>query len=67
MVIGEAAKAVDDELRSASPEIRWADLAGMRDIIAHHYFRIQKQIIQNTVRTDLPVLKLRVDALLAEE
>ncbi len=67
LVIGEAAKSIDDELRAASPEVSWADYAGLRDIIAHQYFRIQRQIIEDTIRKDLPALKVTVDRLLVGE
>ncbi|MET0603351.1 MAG: HepT-like ribonuclease domain-containing protein [Baekduia sp.] len=65
IVIGEAAKNVGAALREAAPDIRWSDYAGLRDIIAHQYFRIQKQIIEETVQRDLPVLLRAVEGLLA--
>lgn len=64
-VIGEAAKNIDDEPGSAPSTVRWSDYAGLRDVIAHQYFRIQKQIIEDTVRKDLPVLSVAVDGLLS--
>lgn len=65
LVIGEAAKNVDDELRAAAPGVPWADYAGLRDVIAHQYFRVQKRIVENTVRSELPALKAAVETLLA--
>lgn len=65
LVIGEAAKNIDDELRAAAPGVPWADYAGLRDLIAHQYFRVQKRIVENTVRSDLPALKAAVEALLS--
>jgi uncharacterized protein with HEPN domain len=35
---------------------RLRDIVGLRDIIAHEYFRIQRQIIEDTVKRDLPEL-----------
>jgi uncharacterized protein with HEPN domain len=64
LVIGEAAKTIDIDLRGTSPEVPWADYAGLRDIIAHQYFRIQRQIIEDTIRKDLPTLKATIDRLL---
>jgi uncharacterized protein with HEPN domain len=65
IVIGEAAKNLGAESQDAAPDIRWSDYAGLRDIIAHQYFRIQKQIIEDTIRRDLPELLRAVDGLLA--
>lgn len=42
----------------------WSDYAGLRDVIAHQYFRVQTQIIENTVRRDLPRLAEAVERLL---
>jgi uncharacterized protein with HEPN domain len=63
LVIGEAAKNVDDELQAAAPGVPWSDYADLRDVIAHQYFRVQKQIIENTVRNDLPTLRTAVERL----
>jgi uncharacterized protein with HEPN domain len=64
IVIGEAAKNIGAELQEATPDIRWSDYAGLRDIIAHQYFRIQKQIIEDTIKRDLPELLRAVQDLL---
>jgi uncharacterized protein with HEPN domain len=63
----EAAKTIGIDLRGTSPEVPWADYASLRDIIAHQYFRIQRQIIEDTIRKDVPTLKATIDRLLAEE
>jgi uncharacterized protein with HEPN domain len=34
-------------------------------VIAHQYFRLQKKIIEDTVRKDLPTLKSAVEELLS--
>jgi uncharacterized protein with HEPN domain len=65
MVIGEAAKNVNAELLEVAADIRWSDIAGLRDVIAHQYFRIQRQIIEDTVERDLPELLRAVQELLA--
>jgi uncharacterized protein with HEPN domain len=63
IVIGEAAKSIGDELRDTAPDVPWGDYAGLRDVIAHQYFRVQTQIIENTVRRDLQSLADVVDRL----
>jgi uncharacterized protein with HEPN domain len=65
IVIGEAVKNVSTELLEGAADIRWNDIAGLRDIIAHEYFRIQRQIIEDTVKRDLPELLGAVENLLA--
>ena len=36
-IIGEAAGAIDPELRDRHPEIPWREMRGMRNIVAHAY------------------------------
>lgn len=50
--------------RERAPDVPWANYAGLRDVIAHQYFRIQTQIIESTVRRDLPALRRAVRELL---
>jgi uncharacterized protein with HEPN domain len=38
VVIGEAVKNLAPETRGSEPDIPWADIAGLRDLIAHEYF-----------------------------
>lgn len=65
LVIGEAAKRLDAATLAGAPGIPWSSYAGLRDVIAHQYFRVQRQIIEETVRRDLPRLKAAVEALLS--
>ena len=39
-IIGEAVRALSEETRSRRPEIPWAQIAGMRNILVHDYFGI---------------------------
>ncbi|MGH2936134.1 MAG: HepT-like ribonuclease domain-containing protein [Gaiellaceae bacterium] len=65
VVIGEAVKNLAAETRDAAPAIPWADVAGLRDLIAHEYFRIDIQRIQDIVDRDLPPLEKAIDRLLS--
>jgi len=67
LVIGEAVKALDDTTRGAEPSIPWSDIAGMRDLLAHEYFRIDAAIVERTIRKDLPALDLAVQRLVKHE
>jgi uncharacterized protein with HEPN domain len=57
VVIGEAVKHLGPEAREAAPEIPWADIAGLRDLIAHEYFRIDIDRVLEIVERDLPPLE----------
>jgi uncharacterized protein with HEPN domain len=57
---------VEAEVR-AEVEMEWREYAGLRDLLAHQYFRVQKGIVEDTVRRDLPKLDEAVTALLREQ
>lgn len=66
VVVGEAVKHLSEETRARAPEVPWRDVAALRDLIAHEYFRISIERILEIVDRDLPVLKTAVSRLLAE-
>jgi uncharacterized protein with HEPN domain len=57
VVIGEAVKHLGPEAREAAPEIPWTDIAGLRDLIAHEYFRIDINRVLEIVERDLTPLE----------
>ena len=63
VVIGEAVKNLSSETRESAPEIPWTDIAGLRDLIAHEYFRIDIQRVLEIVERDLPPLEQAIDDL----
>jgi uncharacterized protein with HEPN domain len=62
--IGEAVKALPAELLASEPTIPWAQVARMRDHLAHRYFDTSHSILQATVDHDLPDLELAVNNLI---
>ena len=56
-VIGEAAKNLPKEFTGKHPEIPWKDVIGMRDKLIHHYFGINLEVVWETVKTEIPILK----------
>lgn len=66
MVIGEAVKNLAPETRESEPGIPWADVAGLRDLIAHEYFRIEIDRVIAIVERDLSPLEQAIDRLLGE-
>ncbi len=67
VVIGEAVKHLGSETLEAAPEIPWRDVAGLRDLIAHEYFRISIDRVLDVVERDLPPLEKAINRLLGEQ
>lgn len=44
-VIGEAVKKLPPEICSKYPQVEWADIAGMRDVLIHNYFGVDLDIV----------------------
>jgi uncharacterized protein with HEPN domain len=70
--IGESVKNIDKlskgQLLLHYPEIPWKEVMKLRDVIAHHYFDIDAEIIFVTIKDDLPPLskvlfQMKVDLL----
>lgn len=57
LVIGESAKAVPQALLDREPSIPWRDVKGMRDIVGHHYHRIEPATIKQTMRKSIDPLE----------
>lgn len=70
IAIGEGVKGVDKltekNLFSHYPGIDWKGVMGMRDIIAHHYFDLDAEIVYDVIKNDLPQLKEILEQIIDE-
>ena len=64
-VIGEAAGKLSDELRAQHPDVPWAEIVAMRNVLVHEYFGVDVEEIWTTVQYDVPRLKQKLAAILA--
>lgn len=64
-MIGEAVKALPGELLERQPQVPWSEIARLRDLLAHHYYRVDAQIFRRTVEAPLSELRDAVSQLLA--
>jgi uncharacterized protein with HEPN domain len=65
-IIGEASRALSDGIRDRYAEVPWPQIIGMRNIVVHHYFDIDQEVVWSVVENDLPNLKIKVEAMLQE-
>ena len=63
-IIGEATKNLSDELKTENPSVDWKNIAGMRDKLIHAYFGVNLPLVWETVKKDLPQLKLQAQKML---
>lgn len=64
-IIGEAVKNLSIEAKQARSDVRWKEIAGMRNHLIHGYFGVDLEAVWLTVVNDLPALKGAVQAMLA--
>jgi len=53
-IIGEAAKKISMELKSAHSNIPWKRISGMRDKLIHDYFGVNLDLVWDVVINELP-------------
>jgi uncharacterized protein with HEPN domain len=66
IIIGEATKRLSIAYRSQHPEVPWKDIAGMRDILAHQYDRVNLNTLWDVIQTDIPELLKLLQPLLPD-
>ncbi len=63
-IIGEACRALSEDLRGQYPEIPWRAIMGMRNILVHQYFAIDVNAVWVALERDLPNLKQTIATML---
>ncbi len=66
-VIGEAIKNIPIDFINKYPSLPWADFAGMRDKLIHHYFGVDWDIVWKVVKDELPELDKKIKEILENE
>jgi len=65
-VIGEAVKALPADLLASQPQVPRREIAKLRDLLAHHYYRVDAQVIRRTVEAPMEQLTDAVALLIAD-
>ena len=64
-VVCEAGSHLPVDIQALAPEIRWADIRGMRNYLVHSYWQIDFAIVLDTIRDDLGPLATAATRLIA--
>ena len=63
-IIGEAAKRIDEDYRSAHPDIPWRGLSGLRDVLVHQYEGVDAERVWDAIERDVPLVLSTIAELL---
>jgi uncharacterized protein with HEPN domain len=66
-IIGEAARRISDQTRSALPHLPWNAMIGMRSVMIHEYNDVDLSIVWDTVQNHLPALIRLIQPLVRTE
>lgn len=70
ITIGESCKNLDKitdgTLLARYPEMDWKGAKGMRDVISHHYFDINAEIVFSVCRKQVPLLRITFESMLRD-
>ena len=66
-IIGEAANHISDDFKSKHPEILWNRIVTMRNRLIHGYFKIDLDIVWDTVTNDISILIEQLEKIIEEE
>jgi uncharacterized protein with HEPN domain len=65
-IVGEAAAQISPAYHNAHSEVAWPKIVGMRNRIVHAYFDIDYEVVEKTVKQDLPMLIKQLEKLIDE-
>ena len=70
IALGESVKNLDKitegKLLGAYPNVEWKRIMGMRDVISHHYFDINAEVVYVVCEKRIPVLARQVEQMLSD-
>src|SRR5438067_10952916 len=62
-IIGEAASRIPEEFKLQNTHLEWRIIKDFRNVIIHHYFGIDNQIVWKTIQFQLPLLLEKIKTL----
>lgn len=59
-IVGEAANGLSEAFRAGMPDVEWRHIINLRHLLAHHYFRVDRDQIWTIVTVNVPALARRL-------
>ena len=59
-IIGEAARMLSEDFKSAHPEVPWLSIANMRNFLVHEYFHVDSDTVWAVIHSDIVELKANI-------
>lgn len=56
-IIGEACGQVPEQVRAEYPQIPWKRIAGVKNIVIHHYFGVDLETVWFIIKRQIPELQ----------
>jgi len=63
-ILGEAASKLSSTVVEEAPDVPWAQIIGLRNVLVHQYFGIDTDLVWNVLSNDLKPLERRLKQLL---
>lgn len=66
LILGEASKAIPQDIKLRAPDLGWRGMAGMRDRLIHAYFNVDYDLVWDTAKNRVPTVKKGLEKLIEE-
>jgi uncharacterized protein with HEPN domain len=61
-IISEASRQIPDDMKARHPSINWKGMAGAGNVYRHDYEDVAAELVWDTVKRALPLLRVAIDA-----
>ena len=65
-LLGEACRTISADLRTAHPEVPWAQIAGFRNIVIHEYFALDVDLVWRVIADHVELLRVSLSQIVTD-
>lgn len=66
-MISEAVRSLPEEVKARAVDVPWASIAGLRNVVVHEYFRVDRTVIEGIIDRELVALRQAIQTCLLED